>query len=121
MRKEKDSKETLKVFQDDWLENRQCKPLLCRVKTDEHKFVCFVCQKVLELSTAGQSALTDHAKGKKHMDSLGKRNSFFKHVKVKQVEADVNGSRSETKAGSPEQQTLERCLSGPEATKSEIL
>ena len=97
------------MFQDDWLENPQYKPWLCRtktdepkpwlcrMKTDEHKFRYLVCQKALELSTAGQSALTDHTKGKRHMDSLGKRNSFFKHVKMKQFETDVRGSRSDTK------------------------
>jgi len=88
---------------------------------DEHKFQCFVCQKVLELATAGQSSLTDHAKGKNHTDSLGKGNSFFKHVKVKQVETEVSGSSYETKAVPFEQQTLEGCLCGSDTIKSEFL
>ena len=29
------------------------------------------------LSSAGRSALTDHSKGKKHMEALNKRNRFF--------------------------------------------
>ena len=43
----------------------------------------------MELSTSGESALTDHAKGKKHIDSLEKRNSFFKNAKVKKVTSVV--------------------------------
>ena len=89
MSKEKVTKGHLKVFQDDWLDNPQFKPWLSRVKNEKHKFRCDVCQGVLELSISGQPALTDHAKGKKQIDSLEKRNSFFKNAKVKKVTTEV--------------------------------
>ena len=44
-----------------------------------------VCQRVLEFSPSGQSALTDHVKGKKHIDSLEKMNSFLKNAEVKKI------------------------------------
>ena len=41
------------------------------------KAKCIVCAKTIMLSSAGRSALTDHSKGKKHMEALNKRNTFF--------------------------------------------
>ena len=67
MSTEKVTKDHQKVFQDEWLNNAQSKPWLSRVKNKKHKFRCNICQKVLELSTSGHSALIDHAKEKKHL------------------------------------------------------
>ena len=67
MSTEKVTKGHQKVFQDEWLNNAQFKPWLSRVKNKKHKFRCNICQKVLELSTPGHSALSDHAKEKKHL------------------------------------------------------
>ena len=76
---------------------------------------------MLELSTSGQSALTDHAKGKKHNDSLEKRNRFFKNAKVKKVTTEVGEPSSVSNVNPPGQQTLEECIGGSDSTKSEII
>ena len=86
----------------------------------KNKFRCNVCQTVLELSTSAESALTDQAKGKKHIDSLEKRNSFFKNVKVKTVTTDVGEPCSVINVNPPGQQT-EECIGGSDSTKSEIV
>ena len=65
--------------------------------------------------------MTDHAKGKKHIDSLEKRNSFFKNAKVKKVTNEVGEPSSVSNVNSPGQQTLEECIGGPDSTKSEIV
>ena len=113
-----------KYFQDEWLENPKFKPWLGKVKNDNTKFRCNVCQKpALELSTSGQSALTDHARGKKHIDVIEKRTSFFKNTKVKEVSKDVEISErgSSSKVATPGQQTLEDCVTGSDCTRSEII
>ena len=121
MSKEKVTKGHQKVFQDDWLDNPQFKPLLSRVKNEKHKFWCDVCQRVLGLSISGQSALSDHAKGKKHMDSLMKRNSFFKNAKVKKVTTEIGEPSSVSNVNPPWQQTLEECIGCSDSTRSEIV
>ena len=75
---------------------------------------------MLEVSTSGQSFLTDHAKGKKYTDNLEKRNSFFKNAKVKKVTTEVCETRSVSNVNPPGQETLEECMSGSDSTKSEI-
>ena len=119
--KRKSLKGHQKVFQDDWLDNPQFKPLLSRVKNEKHKFWCDVCQRVLGLSISGQSALSDHAKGKKHMDSLMKRNSFFKNAKVKKVTTEIGEPSSVSNVNPPWQQTLEECIGCSDSTRSEIV
>ena len=76
---------------------------------------------MLELSPSRQSALTDHPKGKKHINSLKKRNSFFKNAKVKKVTTEVGESSSVSNVNPPGQQTLEECIGGSDSTKSEIV
>ena len=87
----------------------------------KNNFRCNVCQRVLEFSTSEESALTDQAKGKKHIDSLEKRNSFFKNVKVKTVTTDVGEPCSVINVNPPGQQTEEECIGGSDSTKSEIV
>ena len=76
---------------------------------------------MLELSTSGQSTLTDHAKGKKHIDSLEKRNSFFKNSKVKKITTEVGEPSSVSNVNPPVQQILEECIGGSDSTKGEIV
>ena len=76
---------------------------------------------MLELSTSGQSTLADHAKGKKHIDNLEKRNSFFKNAKVKKVTTVVGEPSSVSNVNPPGQQILEGCIGGSDGTKSEIV
>ena len=42
-----------------------------------------VCPNTFELSANGQSTITDHGKGKKHLEELRKVNSFFSPQKKK--------------------------------------
>ena len=65
--------------------------------------------------------MTDHAKGKKHIDSLEKRNSFFKNVKGKNVTAEFEKPGSVSNVNPPGQQSLEECIGGSDSTKSEIV
>ena len=44
------------------------------------------------LSSAGRSALTDHSKGKKHMEALNKRNIFFTPKSEKKSKSDIESS-----------------------------
>ena len=120
MSKKKVTKGHQKVFQDDWLDNPQFKPWLSRIKNKKHRFRCNVCQRVLEVSTSGESVLTDHAKGKKYIDNLEKRNSFFKNAKVKKVSTEVCETSSVSNVNPPGQETLEECIGGSDSTKSEI-
>jgi len=75
---------------------------------DNTKARCTFCHKTVELSSSGRSALTDHAKGKKHKDIVDKKKNFFKLAKSKPTsevpvgEIDLNEQSS--------QRTLE-CIS----------
>ena len=44
------------------------------------------------LSLAGRSALTDHSKGKKHMEALNKRKTFFTLRSKKKSKSDIESS-----------------------------
>ena len=47
-----------------------------KVIEDKTKACCLVCHKTIKLSTSGKSALTDHAKGKKHIEVIDRRKTF---------------------------------------------
>ena len=63
---------------DDWLKDSDFTGWLVKVKEDKTKARSSVCHKTIELSTSGRSALTDHAKGKKHTEVIDRRKNFFK-------------------------------------------
>ena len=119
--KRKSLKVTKRCFKINWFDNPQFKPWLSRVKNEKHKFQCNVCQRVLQLWTSGQYALTDHAKRKKYIDSLERRNSFFKNAKVKKVTTEVGESSYVSNVNPPGQQTLEECIGGCDSIKNEIV
>ena len=48
-----------------------------KVKKDKTKACCWVCHKTIEPSMTGRSALTDHAKGKKHTKVIDRRKNFL--------------------------------------------
>jgi len=54
-----------KYFVDAWLEDPLFTGWLCKVKSNSTKARCLACEKDIELSTMGRSALKDHAKGNK--------------------------------------------------------
>ena len=66
-----------KYFVDSWLDDPQFKDWLVKDKQNT-RAQCSFCHKVLELSSSGKSALTDHGKGKKHRNALSKVQNFFK-------------------------------------------
>ena len=73
MSNKKESDTNQKDFQDGWLTKPVFKDWLARVDKDNTKFRCFVCHKILEISTAGRGALTDRAQGGKHEQNVNKR------------------------------------------------
>ena len=54
-----------KYFVDSWLDDPNFKGCLVKDKQNT-KARCSVCDKVIELSSSGKSALTDYGKGQKH-------------------------------------------------------
>ena len=46
-------------------------------KNNKARARCSVCNKTLVLSTAGRSALTDHANGRKHSEAVKKKYKTF--------------------------------------------
>ena len=63
---------------DAWLEDPYFIGWLSKIKNDKSKARCTLWHKTIELSTSGQSALTDYAKLKKHGDLALKRKKIFK-------------------------------------------
>ena len=51
---------------------------LCKWHDSITKEVCSICLKIIELSSKVWSVLTDHAKGKNHIDAVKKKEKFFK-------------------------------------------
>ena len=85
---------------------------------------CTYCHKSIELSSSGRSALTDHAKGKKHLELVDKRNNFFK-PKTKSSTENPTQSMEETispndKPGTSKN-TLEVYFTNSESIKAEII
>ena len=66
-------------FVDDWLKDPDFTGWLVKVKEDKTKTRCSICHKTIELSTSGRSALTNHAKGKKHTEVIDIRKNFHIH------------------------------------------
>ena len=62
---------------DSWLDDPQFKDWLVKDKQNT-RARCSVCHEVIELSSSGKSALTDHGKGQKHRNALSKVQNFFK-------------------------------------------
>ena len=76
---------------------------------------------MLELSTSRQSALTDHAKGKKHLTVCRRGIVSSKNAKAKRVTTEVGEPSSVSNVNPHGQQTMEECIGGSDSTKSEIV
>ena len=74
----KNAMKNQKYFVDAWLEDPCFVEWLSKVKNDKSKVRCTLCHKAFEISTSGQSALTDPVKEKKYGDLAVKRKNFFK-------------------------------------------
>ena len=70
-----------KFFVEDWLSDPDLKDWVWKDKNNKANARCFVCNKTLALSTAGRSALTDHANGRKHSEAVKKIQNFFTSAK----------------------------------------
>ena len=66
-----------KYFIDDWLQDEAFSNWLVKDKNGNTKASYSVCHKTIELSSSGHSALTDHAKGIKHISAVNKVSTFF--------------------------------------------
>ena len=76
-----------------------------------------MCHKTIELSSSGHSALTDHAKGKKHKELLSKKNNFF----LPKNKAPHIVIEEPTNSVADGQQTLEDVLVSTNSVRAEII
>ena len=58
----------------------------------------------------GRSALTDHSRGKKHMEALNKRNTFFTSKSKKKSRSDIEISTVSNELCSNSQSTMQKIL-----------
>ena len=73
------------------------------------------------LSSAGRSALTDHSKGKKHMEALNKRNTFFTLKCKKKSKSDIESSIVSNELCSNSQSAMQQFVVSTETIKAEII
>ena len=105
-----------KFFVEDWLSDPDLKDWVRKYKNNKANARCSVCNKTLALSTAGRSALTDHANGRKHSEAVKKIQNFFTSAKKS---TDSIASSSSAQEG--KQQTLDLHVHNANFVKSEII
>ena len=105
-----------KIFVEDWLSDPDLKDWVRKDKNNKANARCFVCNKTLALSTAGRSALTDHANGRKHSEAVKKIQNFFTSAKKS---TDSIASSSSAQEG--KQQTLDLHVHNADVVKAEII
>lgn len=116
-----------KYFLDSWLKEPVFTDWLVKDK-ENTKARCSVCHKVIELSSSGRSALTDHAKGKKHQQALLKVQNFFK-PRTSKVEKSATLTPSSSLSlpllsssqVAKEQHTIDAHLEHSSTTRAEII
>ena len=106
-----------KYFVDSWLDDPNFKGCLVKDKQNT-KARCSVCDKVIELSSSGKSALTDYGKGQKHTNVLSKVQNFFK---PRSSTSSSETTPSTLSASAEKQSTIEPHLEKSSATKAEII
>ena len=118
MSKEKQKKElrNQRRFVESWLSDPEFSGWL-RKEKEETKARCSVYHKTIELSPSGRSALTDHAKGKKHKQILSKKNNFF----LPKNKAPHIVIEEPTNSVADGQQTLEDVLVSTNSVRAEII
>ena len=116
-----------KFFVESWLDDPIFKDWLVKDK-ENTKARCRVCHKVIELSSSGRSALTDHAKGKKHSEALSKVQNFFKLANssnsTKSCSLDsptVSLSASSSVSSQPRQESIELYVESTSTARAEIV
>ena len=78
-----------------------------------------MCRKPIELYSSGRSALTDHAKGKKHKEILSKKKNFFFFLPKSNTPHIV--IEEPTNSVADGQQTLEDLLVPSDSVRAEIM
>ena len=105
----------VKIFVEDWLSDPDLKGWVWK-DNNKANARCSVCNKTLALSTAGRSALTDHANGRKHSEAVKKIQNFFTSAKKS---TDSIASSSSAQEG--KQQTLDLHVHNADVVKAEII
>lgn len=118
MNNKKNEIQNQKHFVDAWLSDPLFEKWLSKEKCDTQAR-CTICHKTIVLSSAGRSALTDHAKGKKHNEALNKRNNFFKSPSSKNQK--VSNEQSKCSEAVEKQPTLESFITNSDTLKAEII
>ena len=99
---DKKDRKNQKYFLETWLSDPSFKDCLA---SDEKstRARCTICQKVIQLSSSGRSALTVHASGKKHADAVAKVKDFFKPRTsvAKQVNSTTESQPEDEKQKNP--------------------
>ena len=99
---------------------------LTKDKNSNTKARCSVCHKTIKVSSSGRSALTDHAKGMKHISALNKVSTFFqskiskKSGPVLAKSNHVNSTIVVDSAISSNQGTLDTFVTNFDSKKAEI-
>ena len=114
MNEKKVTKQTFSV--EDWLSDPDLKDWVRKDKNNKANARRSVCNKTLALSTAGRSALTDHANGRKHSEAVKKIQNFFISAKKS---TDSIASSSSAQEG--KQQTLDLRVHNADVVKAEII
>ena len=109
-----------KIFINDWLDDPLFKDWL-RKHEENTEARCIVCAKTIMLSLAGRSALTDHSKGKKHMEALNKRKTFFTLRSKKKSKSDIESSIVSNELCSNSQSTMQQFVLSTVTVKAEIV
>ena len=91
---------------------------MVKEKDNKKKARCTVRHKSKELSSSGRSALTDHAKGKKHKEIIEKRKVFFK---TSSIRTDEKKNVSNAKNDIESQKTLDMHLYNSDTIMAEII
>ena len=103
-----------------WLNDELFKDWLRKDLGDTKIAKCVGCHKTIELSSSGQSTLTDHAKGVKHKEALHKVKYFGGKANDKPSSSDSSSSTVNTVATNS-QTTLDGCVTKSDVTKAEIV
>ena len=106
-----------KYFVDNWLSDSAFDRWLAKDKGNSTKARCTVRHKQIELSSSGRSALTDYAKGKKHMQMIEKREGSLRtsSTRTKKSTEAINEKDYEG------QKTVDMYLYNSDVSKAELI
>ena len=88
---------------------------------DNTKARCTCCRKTIELASSGRSALTDHARGKRHIAIVDKRKKLFKPKSKPSTEESTESSGETIVSNVQSQKTLEMHFHNADCIKADII